>query len=121
MTIIEGNIDASEQCVDLASREIANGNLEKAEKLLVKALKLYPNNKKAALIYEKLKDGKFNERAEKAAGKSSTDGIHHRRKPATAHKTDDSPKLGEDYTQEQLEIVQKIKRQVFCEISHFFV
>jgi hypothetical protein len=30
------NIEASEQCVDVASREIGSGNLEKAEKLLNK-------------------------------------------------------------------------------------
>lgn len=33
------NIEASEQCVDVASREIGNGNLEKAEKLLNKVRK----------------------------------------------------------------------------------
>lgn len=111
MTIIEGNIDASEQCVDLASREISNGNLEKAEKLLVKAIKLYPNNKKAQLILEKLKDGKFNPKpsATGHSSSSSSDGMHQRRRPTTAPKADD-PKLGEDYTQEQLEMVQKLKK-----------
>lgn len=38
------NIEASEQCVDVASREIGSGNLEKAEKLL---------NKVSEKIYEK--------------------------------------------------------------------
>lgn len=33
------NIEASEQCVDVASREIGNGNIEKAEKLLTKVKK----------------------------------------------------------------------------------
>lgn len=110
MTIIEGNVDASEQCVDLASKEISNGNLEKAEKLLVKALKLYPSNKKAELILEKLKAGKFDERSQtKSSAKTTTDGIHQRRRPTTAPKHEE-PKLGEDYTQEQLETVQKIKK-----------
>jgi hypothetical protein len=110
MTIIEGNVDASEQCVDLASKEISNGNLEKAEKLLVKALKLYPSNKKAELILEKLKAGKFNEKSKSTnSAKTSTDGVHQRRRPATAPKHEE-PKLGEDYTQEQLETVQKIKK-----------
>lgn len=112
MTIIEGNVDASEQCVDLASKEISNGNLEKAEKLLVKALKLYPSNKKAELILEKLKAGKFNERSKStnsAKTSTTTDGVHQRRRPTTAPKHEE-PKLGEDYTQEQLETVQKIKK-----------
>ena len=110
MTIIEGNVDASEQCVDLASKEISNGNLEKAEKLLVKALKLCPSNKKAELILEKLKAGKFNDRSQaKGTAKTTTDGIHQRRRPTSAPKVEE-PKLGEDYTQEQLETVQKIKK-----------
>jgi DnaJ family protein B protein 12 len=110
MTIIEGNVDASEQCVDLASKEISNGNLEKAEKLLVKALKLYPSNKKAELILEKLKAGRFNDRSQaKGTAKTTTDGLHQRRRPTTAPKVEE-PKLGEDYTQEQLETVQKIKK-----------
>lgn len=32
------NIEASEQCVELASKEIGNANLEKAEKLLNKVI-----------------------------------------------------------------------------------
>ncbi|KAG5681715.1 hypothetical protein PVAND_011125 [Polypedilum vanderplanki] len=110
MTIIEGNIDASEQCVDLASKEISNGNLEKAEKLLLKALKLYPTNRKAELILEKLKAGRFNTKTSNGSTTTgNNDGIHQRRRPTTAPKADE-PKLGEDYTQEQLEIVQKIKK-----------
>jgi hypothetical protein len=111
MTIIEGNIDASEQCVEVASREIQNGNLEKAEKLLLKALKLYPTNRKAEIILEKLKAGKFNPKTPTSNGNStsSTDGAHQRRRPTTAPKPEE-PKLGEDYTQEQLVTVQKIKK-----------
>lgn len=35
------NIEASEQCVEVASKEIGLGNNEKAEKLLNKVRKLY--------------------------------------------------------------------------------
>lgn len=35
------NIEASEQCVEIASKEIGNGNIEKAEKLLNKVRKKF--------------------------------------------------------------------------------
>lgn len=108
--IIEGNCDASDQCVDLASREISNGNLEKAEKLLLKGLKLYPKNRKAELILEKLKSGKFNTTKTSSSASSngnSTDGTH-RRRPAAPKENE--PKLGEDYNQDQIEIIHKIKK-----------
>lgn len=106
MTIIEGNIDASEQCYDLASEYIRSGNFEKAEKLLDKAMKLYPKNTKAKLLSDKLKAGDFTNRS---SGKTpSPEGVP-RRRPTTAPKPDE-PKLGEDYTAEQLEMVSKLKK-----------
>lgn len=105
MTVINANIDASEQCCDLAAREIRNGNFEKAEKLLNKALKLYPDNQKADILLEKIKRGDYNRTTSNA---KSADGIP-RRRPATASKPDE-PKLGEDYTQDQLEMVSKLKK-----------
>lgn len=107
MTVIEANIDASEQCYDLAFREIRGGNFEKAEKLLNKSLKLYPSNSKAEILLGKLKAGDFSARA--SANTSSTDGAY-RRKPSTAPSKPEEPKLGEDYTQEQLEMVTKLKK-----------
>lgn len=108
MTIIEGNVDASEQCYDLASTYIRSGNFEKAEKLLEKALKLCPSNKKAELLQSKLKAGDFSNRT---SGNTSSDGAHQRRKPTSAPKPEE-PKLGEDYTSEQLEMVTKLKKLV---------
>lgn len=107
MTIIEGNVDASDQCYDLSSREIRSGNFEKAEKLLNKALKLYPSNKKAEILLQKLKNGDFD--SQKKSNATSTDGIN-RRRPATSATKPEEPKLGEDYTSEQLEIVTKLKK-----------
>lgn len=106
MTIIEGNVDASEQCYDLASTYIRNGNFEKAEKLLEKALKLCPSNKKAEQLQLKLKAGDF---ANRTSGNASSDGVP-RRRPATAPTKPDEPKLGEDYTSDQLEMVTKLKK-----------
>lgn len=105
MTIIEGNVDASEQCYDLASTYIRQGNFEKAEKLLEKALKLYPSNKKAEILQKKLKDGEFANRS----NSSSTDSAP-RRRPTTAPSKPEEPKLGEDYTSDQLEMVTKLKK-----------
>lgn len=107
MTVIEGNVDASDQCYDLASKEIRGGNLEKAEKLLTKAINLYPKNLKAEALLSKLKSGAFDTRPTSNA--TSTDGIP-RKRPSTAPKKPDEPKLGEDYTQDQLDIVTKLKR-----------
>lgn len=107
MTIIEGNVDASEQCYDLASTYIRQGNFEKAEKLLEKALKLYPSNKKAEILQKKLKDGEF---ANKANGNSTSSDSAPRRRPTTAPSKPEEPKLGEDYTADQLEMVTKLKK-----------
>lgn len=98
------NIDASEQCYELATTYIRSGNLEKAEKLLEKSLKLHPNEK-AKILQQKLKAGDFN----KASGAAPSDGIHQRKRPAAAPKPEE-PKLGEDYTKEQLEMVTKLKK-----------
>lgn len=106
MTVIEGNVDSSEQCYDLASSEIRSGNFEKAEKLLLKAIKLYPKNTKAGILLSKLKAGDF---ASRASGNSSGSDGPQRRKPSTAPKPEE-PKLGEDYTVDQLEIVKKLKK-----------
>lgn len=105
MTVIEGNVDASEQCYDIASQNIRSGNFEKAEKLLTKALKLCPSNRKAETLLTKLRAGDFD--SQKKSTSSSPDGAP-RRRPAAAKP--DEPKLGEDYTQDQLEMVTKLKK-----------
>lgn len=107
MTIIEGNVDASEQCYDIASQNIRAGNFDKAEKLLTKALKLCPTNKKAEILLTKLKSGDFD--SQKKSNSSSPDAAP-RRRPATAAAKPEEPKLGEDYTQDQLEMVTKLKK-----------
>lgn len=107
MTVIEGNVDASEQCYDLASQHIRSGNFEKAEKYLDKALKLCPSNTKAETLLMKLKAGDFD--SSKKSKAPSPDGTTRRRPPTAAAKPEE-PKLGEDYTNEQLEMVTKLKK-----------
>lgn len=103
MTVIEGNIDASEQCYDSASCEIRNGNLEKAEKLLTRALKLYPKNAKAEALLLKLQKGAFDKI-------NSSEPTTRKRSSATSTKKPDEAKLGEDYTQEHLDVVTNLKK-----------
>lgn len=108
MTVSETNIEASEQCFEVASSEIRSGNLEKAEKLLNRAINLYPKNTKAEALLTKLKSGAFDKTS---TTDSSTTGSETRRRPtATAAKKPEAPKLGEDYTQEQLDMVTKLKK-----------
>lgn len=45
MTVIEGNKDEAFRCIDIAVQAFAEGKLEKAEKFLIKAEKLYPTQK----------------------------------------------------------------------------
>lgn len=104
MAVID--IDASEQCYDLAKSEIRNRNFIKAEKLLDKSLRLYPSNKQAEILLAKLKAGDF--AATAGSNSSGSDGA--RRRPPTAPSKPEEPKLGEDYTQDQLELVTKFKK-----------
>lgn len=101
------NIDASEQCYDLAKAEIRIKNYAKAEKLLLKSLQLYPQNNSSQILLDKLKAGDFVNNT--GSNSSSSDGVP-RRRPATAPTKPDEPKLGEDYTQDQLEMVSKLKK-----------
>lgn len=105
MAVID--IDASEQCYDLAKNEIRNRNFIKAEKLLDKSLRLYPSNKQAEIMLAKLKAGDF--AATPGSHSSGSDGAA-RRRPPTAPSKPEEPKLGEDYTQDQLELVTKFKK-----------
>lgn len=108
MTVNEANIEASEQCFDAAGTSIRNGDLEKAEKFLNKAIKLYPKNTKAEALLTKLKSGAFEKTS---TTDSSTAGTEARRRPAAAAaKKSEAPKLGEDYTQDQLDMVTKLKK-----------
>lgn len=45
MTVIEGNKDEAMRCIDIAVQALTEGKLEKAEKFLLKAEKLFPTQK----------------------------------------------------------------------------
>lgn len=45
MTVIEGNKDEAFRCIEIAVQAFSEGKLEKAEKFLIKAEKLYPTQK----------------------------------------------------------------------------
>lgn len=100
MTVIEGNKDEAEKCIEVASREIKNGNLERAEKFLKKAETLYPSTQAKKLLSQ-LRSGSF---ASTKTESNATENVH-RRRP-----TQEEPKLDVDYTKEQLEVVVKLKK-----------
>lgn len=105
MAVID--IDGSEQYYDRASSEIRSGNLKKAEESLNKAIKLYPSNSKAKTLLEQLQAGKFSNGT--SENSSSNEGGT-RKRPTTAPSKPAEPKLGEDFTQDQLEMVTKLKK-----------
>lgn len=45
MTVIEGNKDEAFRCIDIAVQALTEGKLERAEKFLLKAEKLFPTQK----------------------------------------------------------------------------
>lgn len=69
-------------------------------------MSLNPENQKAAKILLNLKAGKF-DKEKSTTSSSSSEGV--RRRPATAPKVEE-PKLGEDYTKEQKDVVDRIKK-----------
>ena len=105
MTVIEGNKDESEKCIEVACREIKTGNLERAEKFLKKAETLYPSNK-AKILLTQLQAGAF---AANANGGAKEDAESVPRRRPTAPKPEE-PKLDVDYTSLQLEMVTKLKK-----------
>ena len=47
---MEGNKDEAEKCIQMAVRFISQGNSEKAEKFLNKAMNLFPSDKAKGMI-----------------------------------------------------------------------
>ncbi|XP_005185728.1 dnaJ homolog subfamily B member 12 isoform X2 [Musca domestica] len=105
MTVIEGNKDEAMRCIDIAVQALTEGKLEKAEKFLLKAEKLFPTEK-AKVLLNKVKS--FPSNGGSSAGSSSqrdseTDGVRKR-------KNSDSRNAEPDYTAEQMEAVRKVKK-----------
>jgi DnaJ family protein B protein 12 len=105
MTVIEGNKDESDRCIEIAITALKAGNFEKAERFLHKADNLYPSQKAKNLISQ-LKAGAFAKFEKKDHEHKETSGPRKRNVPEKP----EEPKLGVDYTSDQVEIVHKIKK-----------
>uniref|UniRef100_A0A1L8EI59 Putative molecular chaperone dnaj superfamily n=1 Tax=Haematobia irritans TaxID=7368 RepID=A0A1L8EI59_HAEIR len=104
MTIHEGNKDEAMRCIDIAVQALTEGKLEKAEKFLLKAEKLFPTPKAKALL-SKVKSFPSNSGSSASSNQreDDTDGVRKR-------KNSDSRSSEPSYTAEQLEAVRKVKK-----------
>uniref|UniRef100_A0A1L8DTS2 Putative dnaj-class molecular chaperone n=1 Tax=Nyssomyia neivai TaxID=330878 RepID=A0A1L8DTS2_9DIPT len=102
---MESNKDEAIRCIDIARNALADGKLERAEKFLQKAEKLY-ETKDAKDLLEKLKG--YNK--ENNATAEETTGPYMRREKKTSSKAE-APKASEpDYSSDQIEAVKRIKK-----------
>lgn len=117
---MEGNKDESERCIHISQKYLNEGDRAKALKYLYKAEKLYPSQRAKDLIelLEKLSDTSVPKNFQKSESKASKDtnaktttSPLFRRKVGSKLETgQSSPEGKKDYTEEQLEAVQRIKR-----------
>lgn len=98
---MEGNKDEANRCIDIAITALTEGKIEKAEKFLNKAEKLYPSQR-AKDVLAKVKSFPTNARKNSTAD-SQAEGVRKR-------KLSDSRPTEPDYTNDQLEAVKKIKK-----------
>lgn len=109
---MDGNKDEAHRCIDIAVQAFAEGKMEKAEKFLLKAEKLFPTERAKELL-SKVKAG-----ATTGGNRSSTsgnvNGSPHRNGASNGNgprkrKNSDSRHVEPEYTKEQLEAVRKVK------------
>lgn len=104
------NKEAAEDCVEKAVSFLAEGKIEKAEKLLTKSLNLHSTTRAEELL-EKIKCGAYTKRA--SSGNASDDGLRQRGAAPTAgagQSTKAEAAAEPEYTPEQLEAVKRIKK-----------
>jgi len=105
---MESNRDEAERCIAIAVQALREAKIEKAEKFLKKAEKLFPSRKAKDLLEKLLSTTKENQNETDSPQSETT---YRRRKGTspTGAKIDE-PKAEPDYTHEQLECVKKIKK-----------
>ncbi|KAH8337630.1 hypothetical protein KR074_000877 [Drosophila pseudoananassae] len=103
---MEGNKDEAQRCIDLAVQSLAEGKIEKAEKFLLKAERLYPtdNAKRLLAQVKSTPNSGSNGRTRPTAANDEKDSGPRKRVNS------DSRSNAPDYTNEQLEAVRKIKK-----------
>lgn len=103
---MEVNKDEAQRCIDIALLAFKAGNLDKARKFVDKSKRLFPMKAADDLqrLIQSASSGPSSARQEDNAGP--------RRRP-TANKENEKPqepKLNVDYTQEQLDVVKRLKK-----------
>lgn len=100
---IEGNKDEAEKCIIVARAALKFGNIEKAEKFLLKAERLYPTTRAKELLARVRAAGPSTSTPQSASTtpESSAEDIRKRKTP-----THTTPQR--EYSQEQLEAVRRI-------------
>jgi DnaJ family protein B protein 12 len=107
MTVIHGNKDESDRCIEIAVSALKAGNIERAEKFLNKADNLYPSQKAKNLLAQ-IKAGAFSKFEKKENSPEPKEPTGPRKR--TVPEKPEEHKLGVDYTSDQVEIVHKIKK-----------
>ncbi|XP_055935754.1 dnaJ homolog subfamily B member 14-like [Argiope bruennichi] len=112
---MDGNKDESEHCISIAQKYINEGDRAKALKFLYKAERLYPSQRAKDLIelLEKLSDSASDSRNYNSRGRSAEFESSENRTRSSSARRRTSAKAGElhlDYTEEQIEAVQRIKK-----------
>lgn len=98
---IEGNKDEADRCIDIAQNAFSSGNIEKAEKFLIKAEKLYPSPRAKELL-TLIRSGSTPSSSKKTPPSTpSTEDV--RRRKAPTHSTSQR-----EYTSDQLEAVRRV-------------
>ncbi|XP_053969920.1 dnaJ homolog subfamily B member 12 [Anastrepha ludens] len=108
---MDGNKDEAHRCIDIAVQSFSEGKIEKAEKFLLKAEKLFPTQRAKELL-AKVKSGTTT-----GAGKTSNSAsLNHSASGENAdndgprkRKNSDSRHAEPEYSKDQLDAVRKVK------------
>ncbi|XP_041968176.1 dnaJ homolog subfamily B member 14 [Aricia agestis] len=99
---IEGNKDDAERCIEIAQKALSSGDLEKAERFLLKAERLYPTARAKELL-TKVKSSSPTGSAPKRTPPNSPNADDLRRRKPPAHQPQQR-----EYTPEQLDAVRRV-------------
>lgn len=99
---IEGNKDEAEKCIEIAQLAFTAGNVEKAERFLLKAERLYPTTRAKELLTRVRATPASGTASKSTSSSSDNDDLRKRKTPTH------QPQHRE-YTTEQLEAVRRIK------------
>lgn len=113
---IEGNKDEADRCLDIAQIAFTAGNIEKAERFLLKAERLYPSARAKELLVRVRAAGPGTNNKRTPPSSPSAEDLRRRKVPS--HSTPQR-----EYSSEQLEAVRRIntKCKDYYEILGEFV